>query len=117
MTAATSDGSSSGETINWRVTCRSEIAQNDGGFVPLWPAAYAVWLVLPPQPLRCAAAAAAGWPGEALCAPPLCRLAQLPDTGHWHPLHARASGLQRNGALGPAQLAMQLGRWTPGAPQ
>jgi len=20
-------------------------------------------------------------------------LAQLPDTGHWHPLHARASGL------------------------
>ena len=46
-----------------------------------------------PQPLRPAAASAAGRPGEALCAPPLCRLAQLPDTGHWHPLHARASGL------------------------
>ena len=46
------------------------------GPVPLWLAAYVVWLVLPPQPLRCAAAAAAGWPGEALCAPPLCRLAQ-----------------------------------------
>ena len=49
---------------------------SDYGPVPLWLAAYVVWLILPPQPLRCAAAAAAGWPGEALCAPPLCRLAQ-----------------------------------------
>ena len=49
--------------------------------------------VFTPRPLHPAAASAAGRPGEALCAPPLCRLAQLPDTGHWHPLHARASGL------------------------
>jgi hypothetical protein len=83
------------------------------GPAPLWLAAYVVWLVLPPQPLRCAAAAAAGWPGEALCAPPLCRLAQ-PARYHAAALTARRPRAAR-ALMGHVPLGSQPSRCQPAA--